>query len=222
MSVARQCRALGIGRRSAYDAPRPVPQRDLDLMRAIGEIHTAEPTFGARQIVGALAHEGIRAGRNRVGRLMRVMSISALAPKPMTSVKAKGHKVFPYLLSGLRITEPNHVWCSDITYIRLDRGFLYLVAVMDWATRYVLSWRLSNSMKTRFYMDALDEALRGRPAPRILNTDQGSQSQRTRLRHAGHGLPRLAVAGDQGRLTMNRTSPTIHNHAQEEPTLNRA
>lgn len=175
MSVAHQCRALGISRRSAYDAPRPAPQRDLDLMRRIDEVHTEHPTWGSRRMVGALDNDGVRVGRNRVVRLMRLMTIAAVARKPLTSVKAKGHKVFPYLLRGLDIVEPNHVWCSDITYIPMRGGFMHLVAVMDWATRFVPSRRLSNCMETRFCLDALDEALRGGVAPRILNSDQGSQ-----------------------------------------------
>ena len=175
MSIAHQCRILGISRRSAYAAPRPAPQKDLDLMRLIDELHTEDPTRGSRRMVGALSNDGIRVGRNRVVRLMRLMAIMAVAPKPLTSVKAKGHKVYPYRLRGLSITEANHVWCADITYIPMRGGFMYLVAVMDWATRFVLAWRLSNCMGVAFCLDALDEALCGGVAPRIFNTDQGSQ-----------------------------------------------
>lgn len=175
MSIAHQCRVLGISRRSAYCKPRPASQRDLELMRRIDEIHTTDATFGARRIAGVLQHEGFRADRACVTRLMRVMAVGAVSPKPRTSIPAKGHKVHPYLLRGLRISEANHVWCSDITYIPMRGGFMYLVAVMDWATRFVLSWRLSGGMDARFCVDALDEALRGGVAPRIFNTDQGSQ-----------------------------------------------
>ena len=175
MSLAHQCRALGISRRSAYDKPCPASQEDLSLMRQIDALHTEDPTHGARRIRATLAHEGVRVGRGRVARLMKLMGIRALSPKPATSVPAKGHRVYPYLLRGMDITRPNQVWCADITYIPMRGGFMYLVAVMDWASRFVLSWRLSNCMASRFCLDALGEALRGRPAPGIFNTDQGSQ-----------------------------------------------
>ena len=175
MPVAQQCRLLDLSRRAAHRPPRQVSDEDLALMRRIDELHTEKPSRGARQIVSTLRLGGVATGRNRVRRLMRIMNIHAWAPKRMTSVKAPHHKVFPYLLRGLAITEPNQVWCSDITYIHLRRGFMYLVAVMDWATRFVLSWHLSNSMGVGFCLDALDDALSGGATPGILNTDQGSQ-----------------------------------------------
>ena len=175
MSMVHQCRALGISRRCAYAAPRQASQADLRLMRQIDELHTEEPTHGARRIRATLEHEGVRVCRGRVGRLMKLMGIRALSPKPAASAPAKGHRVCPYLLRGIDITRANQVWSADITYIPMSGGYMYLVAVMDWATRFVLSWRLSNCMASRFCLDALDEALQGRPAPGIFNTDQDSQ-----------------------------------------------
>ena len=172
LPVAHQCRLLDLIRRAAYRPPKQVSAEDLSLMRRIDVLHTDKPCRGTRQIVAALRLDGIAAGRNRVRRLMRIMDIHAWAPKRLTSVKAPNHKVFPYLLRGMSITDPNQVWCSDITYIHLRCGFMYLVAIMDWATRFVLSWRLSNGMGVGFYLDALDDALSGSVAPGILNTDK--------------------------------------------------
>ena len=175
LSVARQCKLLGVCRRAVYRPAKSVRECDLALMRRMDELHTDRPIYGSRQMVAALQLEGVRTGRKRVRRLMRIMELVAVAPKPATSLAAPSHAVFPYLLRGMAITEPNLVWCADITYIPMRGGFMYLVAVMDWATRFVLSWRLSNCMDVRFCLDALDEALHGGVAPRILNTDQGAQ-----------------------------------------------
>ena len=176
MSIARQCRLLGISRRSAYAPPKRMPERDLALMRRMDELHLARPMCGARQMVFALRREGVRAGRSRVRRLMRLMGLSAVAPKPAASVKSPSHKVFPYLLRGLRIDRADQVWRSDITYVPVRGGFPHLAAVMDWTTRHVLSWRLSGGMGTEFCVAALHDALRaaGR-GPEIFNTDQGVQ-----------------------------------------------
>ena len=176
MSISRQCLLLGISRRSAYDTPRQASEADLSLMRRIDELHLAHPVRGARQMVLHLRRESVRVGRNRVRRLMRLMGLAAVAPKPSTSVKAPQNKVYPYLLRGLSIERPNQAWCADITYIPMRGGFLYLVAVMDWHTRCVLSWRLSNAMSADFCVDALQDALRDTgSAPEIFNTDQGVQ-----------------------------------------------
>ena len=176
LSLSRQCRLLDVSRMAAYrPVERAVSRDDLDLMRRMDVLHAESPAMGARQFIRQLRLQGIAAGRNRVRRLMRIMGIRHVAPPPKTSVAAPGHKVHPYLLGGLDITEPNHAWCSDITYIPVRGGFLYLVAVMDWATRFVLSWRLSNSMGVGFCLDALHDALSGGATPRIFNTDQGSQ-----------------------------------------------
>jgi len=133
------------------------------------------PFYGSRRMTFELNREGSGVNRKRVRRLMRVMGIEALVPRPGTSKAAHGHKIYPYLLRGVAITEPNHVWACDITYIPMARGFLYLVAIIDWASRAVLSWRLSNTMDTRFCVEALEEALERRGKPRIFNTDQGAQ-----------------------------------------------
>ena len=176
LSVAHQCRLLGVSRMAAYrPIERTVSEVDLDLMHRMDPMHMESPAMGARQFVAQLRLDGIAAGRNRVRRLMRVMGIRHVAPPPKTSVAAPHHKVYPYLLSELVATEPDQVWRSDITYIPVRGGFLYLVAVMDWVTRYVLSWRLSNSMGVGFCLDALHDALRGGATPAILSTDQGLQ-----------------------------------------------
>ena len=144
-------------------------------MRRMDAMPAESPAMGARQFVAQLRLVGIAAGRNRVQRLMQAMGIRHVAPPPRTIVAAPHHKAYPYLLRDRAITEPNQAWCSDITYIPVRGGFLHLVAVMDWATRFVLSWRLSNSMGVGFCLDALDDALSGGATPGILNTDQGSQ-----------------------------------------------
>ena len=144
-------------------------------MKFIDEIHLEKPFLGSRRIRDTLEDTGIMISRKKAQRLMRTIGIQALYPKPKTTCKAKHHKIYPYLLSSLNIKRPNHVWCTDITYIPMKRGFLYLVAVMDWASRKVLSWRLSNTMDTDFCTEALEEAISKYGHPEIFNTDQGSQ-----------------------------------------------
>lgn len=159
LSVRRQCELLNLTRSGVY---RPAPATcadDLALMRRIDELHLKWPFYGSRRMVFELNQGGHGINRKRVQRLMRVMGIEALVPRPGTSKAAPGHKIHPYLLRGVSITEPNHVWASDITYIPMAQGFLYLVAIIDWATRAVLAWRLSNTMDTGFCIAALDEAL---------------------------------------------------------------
>jgi len=138
-------------------------------------LHLELPFYGSRRMTFELNREGSGVNRKRVRRLMRLMGIEALVPRPGTSKSAPGHKIYPYLLRGLAIVEPNHVWACDITYIPMARGFLYLVAIIDWASRAVLSWRLSNTMDTRFCVEALEEAMARHGKPRIFNTDQGAQ-----------------------------------------------
>ena len=175
LSVRRQCQMLGVARSSVYRKPRPVNDNDLEAMRRIDALFTARPFFGARRIARTLSAEGFPIDRKRVRRLMRGMGIEALGPKPRTSKPAPGHKVYPYLLRDLTIERPNQVWAADITYIPIGRGFLFLVAVIDWASRAVLSWRLSNTMDASFCVAALEEALARYGKPEIFNTDQGSQ-----------------------------------------------
>jgi len=175
LSIRRQCEMLGVARSGLYRKPRPVNHNDLATMRRIDALFTERPFFGARRIARTLSEEGFPLNRKRARRLMRLMGIEALGPKPRTSQSAPGHKIYPYLLRGLTIDRPNQVWAADITYIPIGRGFLYLVAVIDWASRAVLSWRLSNTMDSSFCVDALEEALATHGRPEIFNTDQGSQ-----------------------------------------------
>lgn len=175
LPVVRQCEILALSRSSVYYLPRPVPPQDLALMRRIDELHLNLPFAGARMLRDLLRLEGFHVGRQRVARLMRQMGVEALYRKPNTSRRHPAHAVFPYLLRGLTITRPNHVWAMDITYIPMKRGFVYLAAVVDWATRRVLAWRLSISMTADFCIEAVEEAIAQHGKPEIFNTDQGSQ-----------------------------------------------
>ena len=175
LSMRRQCAMLGVARSGVYRKPRPANDNDLEARRRIDALFTARPFFGARRIARTLSEEGFPIDRKRVRRLMRLMGIEALGPKPRTAKPAPEHKIYPYLLRDLAIERPNQVWAADITYIPIGRGFLYLVAVIDWASRAVLSWRLSNTMDASFCVAALEEALAGYGEPDIFNTDQGSQ-----------------------------------------------
>jgi putative transposase len=175
LSIRRQCRLLGIARSGVYRERQPANDNDLGLMRRIDELFTQWPFLGSRRMALMLREEGQAINRKRVQRLMRQMGIAALGPKPGTTKRAPGHKIFPYLLRGLVIDRPNQVWAADITYIPIGRGFLYLVAIMDWASRAVLAWRLSNTMDASFCVEALEEALARYGKPEIFNTDQGSQ-----------------------------------------------
>jgi putative transposase len=175
LSIRRQCVLLGVARSGVYRAPRPANDNDLALMRRIDELFVAWPFLGSRRMTALLRAEGHCVNRKRVQRLMRKMGIVALGPKPRTTKPAPGHKIFPYLLRGMAIERPNQVWAADITYVPIGRGFLYLVAVIDWASRAVLAWRLSNTMDVSFCVSALEEALARFGKPDIFNTDQGSQ-----------------------------------------------
>ena len=175
LSVRRECALLSVARSGVY-RPKPViGAGDLALMRRIDDLHLELPFYGSRRMVFELNKEGRGVNRKRVQRLMRVMGIEALVPRPGTSKPAPGHKIYPYLLRGLAIAEPNHVWAADITYIPMAKGFLYLVAIIDWASRAVLAWRLSNTIDSRFCVEALGEALERYGKPKIFNTDQGAQ-----------------------------------------------
>jgi len=175
LPVVRQCELLGLSRSSVYYVPQPVSESDLALMRRIDELHLNHPFAGARMLRDLLRLEGIQVGRRHVSTLMQKMGIEALYRRPNTSRKHPQNPIFPYLLRGLEITRANHVWAMDITYIPMRKGFLYLAAVLDWATRRVLSWRLSNSLTTDFCIEAVEEALQRHGKPEIFNTDQGSQ-----------------------------------------------
>jgi putative transposase len=175
LSIRRQCALLGLARSGVYRPKPPANDNELALMRRLDELFMAWPFLGSRRMTAMLRAEGRAVNRKRVQRLMRRMGIAALGPKPRTTKPAPGHKIFPYLLRDLSIERPNHVWAADITYIPIGRGYLYLVAVIDWASRAVLSWRLSNTMDVSFCVAALEEALARFGRPEIFNTDQGSQ-----------------------------------------------
>ncbi len=175
LSVRRQCELLALSRSGVYRPKSDAAADDLALMRRIDVLHLELPFYGSRRMMFELNKDGPAVNRKRVQRLMRMMGVVALVPRPGTSKPAPGHRIYPYLLRGMTITEPNHVWATDITYIPMERGFLYLVAVIDWASRAVLAWRLSNTMDASFCIAALDEALARYGKPRIFNTDQGSQ-----------------------------------------------
>ena len=174
LSISRQCKLLGLPRSSYYYEARPLSERDLRQMRMIDEEYTRHPFRGSRRMRDYLEEQGEPACRDRVRRLMRQLGLQAIYPKKRLSLGNTTHEKYPYLLRGLGIDRPDHVWCSDITYIRLTGGFVYLTAVMDWHSRYVLSWDLSITLDTEFCVTALDRALE-RSRPEIFNTDQGCQ-----------------------------------------------
>jgi putative transposase len=174
LSVVRQCQLLGLSRSGLYYQPVPLPEEDLALMKLIDQQYLVTPFYGARRMVVWLKTQGHEVNRKRVRRLMAVMGLAAIYRHPRTTMPAPGHKIYPYLLHGREITRPNEVWAADITYILMARGFMYLVAIIDWYSRCVLSWRLSNTMDEGFCVEALEEAL-GKGRPEIFNTDQGSQ-----------------------------------------------
>ncbi len=175
LSISRQCQLLDIPRSTFYHVADPVSDADLEIMALIDQCHLERPFCGSRRIRGWLADQGHLVNRKRVQRLMRTMGIAALYPKRNLSLANQAHKVYPYLLRNLVIDRPNQVWATDITYIPMARGFVYLVVVMDWYSRKVLSWRVSNTLDTRFCVEALEEAIETYGCPEIFNTDQGSQ-----------------------------------------------
>jgi putative transposase len=175
LPLARQAALLRLSRSCLYYEPRPVPAAELSVMRRIDALHLDYPFAGSRMLRDLLRGEGVVIGRELVRTMMRRMCIEALYRRPNTSKPAPGHKIYPYLLRGLAIERPNHVWAMDITYIPMARGFVYLAAVVDWSTRRVLAWRLSITMEVDFCIEAVEEALGTYGRPEIFNTDQGSQ-----------------------------------------------
>jgi len=174
ISLRRQCDLLELPRSTAYYEPIPETAENLALMREIDAIYLDEPSYGSRSITAVLTNSGWTVNRKRVQRLMRLMNIAGVTPKRSTSRPAPGHRIFPYLLRNVAISHPDQVWSTDITYVPLQNGFVYLTAVMDWYSRYVLSWRLSNRLEGSFCIEALDEAL-SHSQPEVFNTDQGTQ-----------------------------------------------
>jgi putative transposase len=175
LAVKRQAQLLELSRSSVYYTPRALSQRDLQLMRRIDELHLEAPFFGSRKIAAQLRREGHDVGRRHVRTLMRRMGIQALYRRPRTSIPARGATIYPYLLENVVIERPNQVWAADLTYLPMAQGFLYLMAILDIASRKVLAWRVSNTMSADFCVEALEEALRNFGPPEIFNTDQGSQ-----------------------------------------------
>ena len=175
--MVRQCELAGVSRATVYAqrAPKPTSEQDLELLRLIDEQYTRRPFYGSRKMVTFLKARGHGVNRKHVQRLMRILGLAGMAPGPNTSRPHPQHKVYPYLLRGVVVTKPNQVWSTDITYIRLAHGFVYLVAVIDWYSRKVLSWRISNTLDTMFCADCLEEALQRYGNPEIFNTDQGCQ-----------------------------------------------
>jgi putative transposase len=176
VSIERRCKLLALPRSSYYRGPASgLRSGDLEMMRKIDKLYMEQPWMGSRSLANHLTTPEAPLGRDRARRLMLIMGIESLAPQPGTSKRQPKHPVYPYLLRGMTIDKPNQVWATDITYIAMERGFMYLIAIMDWATRKVLSWRLSNTLDTRFCVDALKEALFKYGAPEIFNSDQGCQ-----------------------------------------------
>ena len=177
VTVVRQCALAGVSRATVYARRHPKPMDEMDLLHSglIDAEYTRHPFYGSRKMVVFLGKAGHCVNRKRVQRLMRLMGLAGIAPGPNTSRAHPAHKIYPYLLRGVPVVRPNQVWSTDITYIRLAHGFAYLVAIIDWYSRRVLSWRISNSMEAEFCVDCLEEALRSHGKPEIFNTDQGSQ-----------------------------------------------
>src|SRR5712671_129833 len=175
LPVSQQCRLLAVSRSSVYRRPAEVSEQDRTIMALIDRQYLARPYYGSRRMAAWLARQGHAANRKRVQRLMRLMGLVAIYQRPNTSKPAPENKVYPYLLGGLRIERANQVWCADITYIPMPKGFLYLVAIMDWHSRAVLAWQLSNTLGADFCVEALEEALAHYGNPEIFNTDQGCQ-----------------------------------------------
>ena len=175
LPISQQCRLLALPRSSVYRKPAEVSAEDLAIMALIDRHYLARPYYGSRRMAAWLATQGHHVNRKRVQRLMRLLGLAAIYQRPNTSKPAAAHKIYPYLLRGLAIERVNQVWCSDITYIPMAKGFLYLVVIMDWVSRAVLAWRLSNTLDADFCVEALEEALSRYGRPEIFNTDQGSQ-----------------------------------------------
>ena len=175
LSLQRQSQLLGVSRSSLYYRPRPDSAGEADLLKRLDRIFTEHPVYGSRRLQVALAREDIEVGRRRIRRLMKKLGLWAITPRPDTSRPHPEHTVYPYLLRGLVIDRPNHVWATDISYLPMQKGFLYLVAILDWATRRVLAWRLSNTLTADFCVAALKEAIAKYGPPEIFNTDQGCQ-----------------------------------------------
>ena len=176
LPVTHQCELLALSRSSVYHQPAPVSEQDLEAMRLLDEAHLQFPFYGSRRLSDWLGERGVKVNRKRVRRVMRLMGLEALYPRPRTSRAGQGHTVYPYLLREFTVERPNQVWAADICSLPMARGFLYLVAVMDWYSRKVLAWRLSNTLNGDFCVEAVEDALAHFGSPEIFNTDQGHSS----------------------------------------------
>jgi putative transposase len=174
LSVRRQCQLLGLNRSTLYYQPVPETDDNLALMRLLDEQYLRTPFYGSRRLKVWLKEQGHVVNRKRLQRLMRQLGLEVVYPRPKTTIAGVGHKIYPYLLRGVAVTRPDQVWSTDITYVPMQQGFMYLTAILDWCSRHVLAWRLSNSLEARFCLEALEEAL-SRSRPEIFNTDQGIQ-----------------------------------------------
>ena len=204
LSVRAQCELLGISRGAYYYEPRPESAENLAILRRLDELHLARPVYGSLRLTARLRREGWEINRKRVRRLMALMGITAIYPQKATSRLGEGHEIYPYLLRGKEITGPDQVWCADVTYIPMRYGFMYLVAVMDWWSRYVLAWRLSNTLEAAFCVWAWRAALKhGSRAPLISNTDQGSQFTSTAYVEAVEEAGTLVSMDGRGRWLDN-------------------
>ena len=231
LTVTRRCELLDVARSTVYYHPTGIPSEDLALMRLLDEIHLERPFYGSRRLRDELETQGHPVNRKRVQRLMRQMGLSALYPKPRTSQPGAGHKVYPYLLKGLSIERPNQVWASDICYIPMAQGCMYLVAILDWYSRRVLAWRVSNTVDSDFCVEALEDALTHYGPPVIFNTDQGAQftSQAFTTVLKAHAVAIAWTARDAGSTTCSSSvSGAASNtrmsylHAYETPASLRA
>jgi putative transposase len=178
LPISQQCRLLAVPRSSVYRKPGEASAQDLVIMALIDRQYLVRPYYGSRRMAAWLATQGHRVNRKRVQRLMRLLGLAAIYQRPNTSKPAAAHKIYPYLLGGLAIGRVNQVWCSDVTYIPMAKGFLYLVVIMDWVSRAVLAWRLSNTLAADFCVDALEDALSRYGRPEIFNTDQSLPSRK--------------------------------------------
>lgn len=192
----QQCKFLSVNRSTYYFQPSGETELNLELMRLINKQYLETPFYSHRQMTRHLRREGYAVSRTRIGRLMKLMGLSAIYQKPNTSKPNVQHKVYPYLLRGMTIDRPNQVWCADITYVPMRKGFLYLVAIMDWATRKVLFWRLSNTMEADFCVEALEEALARYGKPEIFSTDQGRQFTSDEFISALQKIPDIGISMD--------------------------
>jgi len=215
-SISRQCQLLDLSRSSFYYEPQPIDPEDLELMRLIDEQYLKTPVFGSRSMVRHFWRQGRKVNRKRIQRLMRLMGIEAIYPKPHISRPHPEHRIYPYLLRELPIDHANQVWAADITYVGMSRGYMYLVAIIDWHSRKVLSWRLSNTLESDFCVEALQEALSRYGRPDIFNTDQGSQFTSTAFTQVlkDHGI---AISMDgrgrcQDNIFIERLWWTIKHH----------